>query len=68
MPIYEYYCEKCDATFEKFVRSMSAVVEVECPTCHSKECKKVISRFATTSSGGAAYSSASTSSSCAPSG
>jgi putative FmdB family regulatory protein len=65
MPIYEYRCEKCGHTFDKFVRSMSSVVEVECPECHSTDCKKAISLFGTASS---SHSSSLGASSCAPSG
>jgi putative FmdB family regulatory protein len=64
MPIYEYRCEVCGSKFDKLVRSMTATVEVECPKCHSKQCKKSISLFGTSSGS----SNASASSSCAPSG
>jgi len=65
MPIYEYRCEECGSRFEKFVRSMSSPVEVECPECHSKRCKKSISLFGLASAGSSSSASAS---SCAPSG
>lgn len=64
MPIYEYHCEECGTTFDKFVRSISTPVEVECPSCHSHSCKKHFSTFGTTGTGGGALSGAS----CAPSG
>ena len=63
MPIYEYRCEACGATFDKFVRSMSVQYAVECPKCHSKQVKKSISMFGT--SGGSARTSGAN---CAPSG
>jgi len=66
MPIYEYRCQDCDATFDKFVRSMSTEYEVECPECHSKNCKKSFSMFGT--SGGSTRGLSSSASSCAPSG
>lgn len=66
MPIYEYRCEECGHTFDKFVRSMANAVEVECPQCHSVKCKKNISLFGTTSS--TRSSSGASASSCAPSG
>ena len=47
MPIYEYRCQDCDAVFDKFVRSFSSSFEIECPECHSKQCKKSISLFGT---------------------
>lgn len=65
MPIYEYRCEECGHTFDKFVRSISGAVEVECPQCHSTKCKKSISLFGTTNS---TRSSSGASSSCSPSG
>ncbi|HHX64663.1 MAG TPA: zinc ribbon domain-containing protein [Chloroflexi bacterium] len=66
MPIYEYRCEECGATFEKLVRSMSGQVTVECPECHSAQCRKSISLFGTRSSGSSL--GASSMASCAPSG
>jgi putative FmdB family regulatory protein len=65
MPIYEYRCEECGSSFEKFVRSMSSQVELECPACHSKRCKKSISLFGLASAGRGAGAA---DSSCAPSG
>jgi len=65
MPIYEYHCEECGATFDQFVRSMSATGEVECPQCHSRRCQKHFSVFGTTSTGS---TSALGAASCAPSG
>jgi putative FmdB family regulatory protein len=64
MPFYEYECEECGASFEKFVRSMSAALEIECPKCHSTRCRKKLSLFGTSSSGASVASSAA----CAPSG
>lgn len=65
MPIYEYRCQECGTTFDKFVRSMSNTVQVECPKCHSKNCQKSISLFGTASADSRASASLS---SCAPSG
>ena len=64
MPIYEYRCEECGETFDKFVRSMRTNFQVECPQCHSKRCKKSISLFGASVSGGGTASDAA----CAPSG
>ncbi len=52
MPIYEYRCEDCGHSFDKFVRSMFSSIDLECPHCHSKRCKKSISLFGTVSSSG----------------
>lgn len=42
MPIYEYYCEKCQCTFEHLMLSGDES-DPECPTCCGKQVKKVIS-------------------------
>ncbi len=65
MPIYEYRCQECGESFDKFVRSMSFSGEVECPQCHSNRCKKSISLFGMSSSGSHRGGSQL---SCAPSG
>ena len=44
MPIFEYRCEKCGYTFEKY----SALQEAsgpECPQCGGKKTEKVFSLF-----------------------
>jgi putative FmdB family regulatory protein len=33
VPIYEYRCEQCGVTFEKFYRSAAAAGEAACPSC-----------------------------------
>jgi len=63
MPIYEYDCKECGTHFEKFVRSMGTNVEIECPECHSKNCRKSFSLFGMGGSRPAASAA-----SCAPSG
>jgi len=45
MPIFEYACNDCGHEFEALVRSSTVP---ECPSCHSKELKKLLSVFATT--------------------
>ncbi len=45
MPVYEYRCKKCNAKFEKFVRSLSAQNVVQCPRCGSEEVEKALSLF-----------------------
>lgn len=64
MPIYEYQCTKCGQVFDKFVRSISAQEQVECPECHSKECRKNVTTFGTVGSS-AGFGAAS---GCAPTG
>ena len=41
MPTYEYKCEACGATFEKF-HSMSAAPIKVCPTCKKPKVKRLI--------------------------
>jgi len=67
MPIYEYRCEECNESFDKFVRSISAEIEVRCPKCDSEQVRKSFSLFASKGSratGAAGLAAAG----CAPSG
>lgn len=45
MPLYEYRCEKCGRTFEKFRRMSEADRDVQCPYCESEEVKRELSTF-----------------------
>lgn len=65
MPLYEYRCESCGTTFEKFVRSFSSNGDIECPECASKEVNKAFSSFAT---GGTTSTTSTSAANCAPSG
>ena len=67
MPIYEYTCGDCENQFEKFVRSMTAPVEVTCPECGGTHVKKGWSLFGTGGSGGLGFASAAASN-CSPGG
>lgn len=40
MPIYEYSCEACGHEFETLVRGES---EPECPSCQSRDLKRLLS-------------------------
>jgi len=42
MPIYEYYCKKCNKTFEKFQKTTEKPLE-RCPEC-GNEASRVISK------------------------
>jgi putative FmdB family regulatory protein len=69
MPIYAYYCEDCNEPFEVFVRSMTAKVDADCPTCGGKHIEKQVtapSALGGSSDGFALGSSSALS--CAPSG
>ncbi len=41
MPIYDYYCAKCDDTFEKIV--MPSTPQIACPVCPSTKVTQMIS-------------------------
>jgi putative FmdB family regulatory protein len=66
MPIFEFVCLNCERSFDKLMRSSSAISDVNCPTCESKNIRKKLSLFSRKISGGAAV--ASTSAGCAPGG
>jgi putative FmdB family regulatory protein len=46
MPLYEYVCNSCEVTFDKLVRSMTAVEAIMCDRCASEDVRRVPSRFA----------------------
>jgi putative FmdB family regulatory protein len=46
MPIYEYKCENCGATFEKLVPLCTFKTVATCPDCGSTDTKKIISKVA----------------------
>jgi len=64
MPIYEYTCTDCSSQFEKFVRSMSAQVEVKCPKCGGTHVKKGWSVFGTNAPAGGLSGLSSSASAC----
>jgi len=43
MPLYEYTCPSCGATFDKLVRFSEADKIPACPNCGEKETRKKIS-------------------------
>ncbi len=47
MPMYEYRCRKCGATYEKLRRMEDADRDLECPACAAKEVERLLSAFAT---------------------
>lgn len=47
MPIYEYSCKACSATFEQLVKRMNGEhQEVKCPKCGSSATARSLSVFA----------------------
>jgi putative FmdB family regulatory protein len=55
MPIFEFQCIACGATFEELVLSSEA--DVVCPACGSADIEKLFSPFAKRSCGGCGTSS-----------
>lgn len=55
MPLFEYVCRDCERPFEAFV---TADRQPECPSCHSRSLEKQLSRFAVSTNGVTARSSA----------
>lgn len=66
MPIYEYKCKKCGKKFELRLGFSHDKKTLKCPECGCEDPDRVFSPFATTSSGGSSFSSASRS--CSPGG
>lgn len=54
MPIFEYKCQHCGETFERFSQRASAIKPPVCPSCGSKEVDRVFSVFAGRVEGGSA--------------
>jgi putative FmdB family regulatory protein len=46
MPLYEYRCHQCGASFEKLRRMADADRDFECPECQSEEVERLLSTFA----------------------
>ncbi len=47
MPLYEYRCKKCGATFDRLRSFGQADKETRCPRCDSPETERQLSAFAT---------------------
>lgn len=45
MALYEFYCDHCNKKFEQITRA-GAEDMGECPTCRSRETRRLISKFA----------------------
>jgi putative FmdB family regulatory protein len=52
MPIFEYACETCGATFERLTLRPQAGVPMPCPDCGSVQTTKVFSTFSTQAGSG----------------
>jgi len=55
MPIYEFICRPCDSRFE-VLTSISRASEAHCPRCGSGEVTRVMSTFASRTTGGDGHS------------
>ncbi len=51
MPIYEYRCTKCGHVFSRLQRVGATSEGVTCPQCGSTEVERMVSTFASSSSG-----------------
>ncbi|UCG93188.1 MAG: zinc ribbon domain-containing protein [candidate division WOR-3 bacterium] len=51
MPIIEFYCKKCDYTFEELIFKSSEMKSIKCPKCKGNSLKRLYSTFGFTSKG-----------------
>ncbi len=51
MPIYEFTCEKCGATFDELLSPARRKGAVPCPSCGAGKTRQNLSSFAARSSG-----------------
>ena len=69
MPMYEYRCRDCGATFDELVPSAQVSdSEIACPYCGEHAAEKLMSAFASSGSGSSAASVAGGGGSCGSSG
>jgi putative FmdB family regulatory protein len=54
MPIYEYKCTECGHTFSRLQNIGASAKGVHCPKCKSKNVERLLSSFASTSTGSSA--------------
>ncbi|MBT3180203.1 MAG: zinc ribbon domain-containing protein [Candidatus Marinimicrobia bacterium] len=66
MPMFDYHCQICDATFEELVSSHQVLdAEIKCPNCKNNKSKRMLSAPSISTNGNA---KASPSNCAAPSG
>lgn len=46
MPIYEYVCGQCGATFDELIRTASDEKTLRCPKCDAPQVTRKLSTFA----------------------
>ena len=49
MPIYEYYCKKCNTIYQFFSRTINTDTLPKCPSCKRPKLERIMSGFATIS-------------------
>jgi putative FmdB family regulatory protein len=47
MPIYEFYCKKCNTVYKFFSKSVNTQKVPRCPACRDTKLRRVMSQFAT---------------------
>ncbi|MGK9476878.1 FmdB family zinc ribbon protein [Melioribacter sp. OK-6-Me] len=47
MPVYEYKCNDCGKKYEIYHKSINKLSDIECPSCKSRNYKKLLSSFST---------------------
>lgn len=52
MPIYDYLCGECGKTYDVFHKSKEIEEDIVCPSCGSKEHRRLMSAPAIAMSGG----------------
>ena len=62
MPVYEFVCNECEKMFEELVMRKDEVIE--CPSCGSRDARKLMSTFAVA---GSARKASASCGSCKPS-
>jgi putative FmdB family regulatory protein len=48
MPIYEFYCDRCNTIFNFFSRTINTTKRPDCPTCRTTKLERRMSAFAVT--------------------
>lgn len=49
MPIYEYYCKRCNTVYQFFARTVNVEKIPKCPRCKRPKLERIMSGFATIS-------------------
>ena len=52
MPVYEYQCAGCGKTYDILHLGREKTEDIVCPSCHSKEHKKLMSAASVATKGG----------------